>query len=720
MIQSVLIALATLVGIIALAVVLYVVRHRHTATHTKAKKSIDPIRTVGVGSSGPEKTEKKGPFGIKHDDAAVVPQSRMAGSGDVERLHDRFTAMTVLAAVIFGSLGVKLWSMQVLQSSDYSRKARENLYTTVLTPAPRGIIYDQKGIALVRNRSSFTVLAESSVAEDHDVLMRLSALLGIPYEVVRQRILDTSSGAQSRRVVESDAALRSIAYISEHTDAYPGVTTEDRTSRSYPYGALAAHALGYTGTVSDSELSAETSGKVLESGDIVGKSGVEATYEDLLAGDHGQRVLVTDADGNVQQVVRETDPSKGNDIYLTIKGPVQYAADTAMRNAIAPDGKLGAGTGTAGGLVILDVSDGGIVALSNFPTYSPESFIGGISQEMWDSFNSENSYYPLMDRVVSGTYPAASTYKAFSAMAALDNGIATADTLYTCTGTWYGWGESNPQKCWLEGGHGTLNIVGGIAHSCDTVFYEIAKAFYYASDTIGQDALQDYIERFGFGRVTGIDLAGEAAGRVPTPEWKAEYYKDVPEEAQWKAGDMSNMIIGQGYVLVTPLQIACGYMGIATGTIYQPHLLKEVHNSLGETVLSYEPKVSYTPEMNSDNLALVKEGLLEVADNSSDISNAFADFGSTFACKTGTAEVEGKDDYAWFACYYPADTPKYVCSCMIEQGYGGAAGAAPVVAQVMKALLAYDNGTLGDSMGEVASQYTVVERTSTGSNSRSD
>lgn len=710
--------LAVLAGIAVVALVagiiaaVFVIRQKSSSDVVAPAHSWKSVDTFGVA---PEKT--KTGFATKGHTQVKSSQTTTGAAG--EMLQGRFVAMGVLAAAIFGSLAAKLWSMQILQGESYTQQSERNLYKTVYTPAPRGIIYDANGVALVTNRSSYTVLASSDVASDHDVCLRLSTLLGMPYQVVRQRMLDTSSGAQNNRVVASDVSLRNIAYISEHADSFPGITCEMRTQRSYPYGALAAHVLGYTGTASAEDLEQVSAGRTLQSGDVVGKSGIEYTYEDLLAGDHGTRTLLTDAQGVIKETVSETDPIRGNDIYLTIKAPVQRAADEALRKVIAPSGSIGGGVGSAGAVVCLDATNGEVVALANFPTYDPSHFIGGISSDLWDSMNTTESHYPLMNRAIAGTYPAASTFKAFTSMAALTQAIANAASSWTCTGTWTGFGAAYAQKCWLTTGHGTLDLIHGIAHSCDTVFYEIAKDFFVRSEELGAEAMQNEIKKYGFGVKTGIDLAGEAEGRIPTPTWKAEFFKDAPEQAQWQGGDMTNMSIGQGYVLVTPLQIAAGYCGIATGKIYKPHLLREVRNSLGKVVLSSTPEVLLEPEMNESHIALVREGLHQVMAVNNYQNIHFGDVSYQVSGKTGTAQVSGKKDYSWFACYAPADNPKYVCACLVEEGMNAGNSTIPVAAATLKAAMALDAGNLDPtSVERVASDYSVSASSESSSSSQ--
>lgn len=710
-------AAAIIAGILTLAavvvaVVIYLrVKRNNTDNRPSVGRGVGQlISTFGVGT---------------RDSARGIPDEKPSVSGGpspsgdrVSGLHTRFVAMGVLLAAVFGSLTTKLWSLQILEGASYAQDAQQNLYTSVTTQAPRGVIYDADGKALVDNTSSVAVLADADVADNRDVVQRLSVLLGLPVGVVRSRINDSTNGAQSQRVVASNVSIRDAAFISEHSEAFSGVTTQEQTVRHYCYGALAAHVLGYTGTVSEDQLNNATQGRTLSSGDQVGQSGIEQQYDDLLAGDHGVRTLIVDSSGDVQQVVGETNPTRGSDLYLTIRAQVQMAADKALRECINPtDGSTG--VGRAGALVCMDVTNGEILALANYPTYDPNNFVGGISQDVWNQFNTESSYYPLMNRVVAGAYPLASTFKSFTGLAGLKYGFANSTKTWTCTGTWTGFGSQYAQKCWKTGGHGTLDFEHAIIDSCDTVFYEIAKDFYEARGTIGDDAMQDYVKKFGFEQATGIDISGETTGRIPTPEWKAEYFKDEPEEAQWLPGDMTNMVIGQGYVQGTMLELAVAYGAIATGgNIVKPHLLKQVRNSSGDVVIDNNLGVQSTiDDIDSSNLDLLKQGLIGVVQNTSSITDIVK--GYKVAGKTGTAEQTDKNDHALFACYAPYDNPKYVVTCIIEEGEAGGTYAAPAAAKVMRAALRYNDGKLNTKMESIQAVYTQTAPT-TGSASRSD
>lgn len=691
MLVAIFAVIITLVVLAAAALIAYSVWNKRQKGHIQAgKHSVSPIAAGDHfrASSRPSASKKK-PEDLR------VSSSGKGGKNTSSQLQSRFVAMGAFAAAIFGALGVRLWGMQVLSSEEYLEKAQENIYTTVSTTAPRGLIFDAEGTSLVKNRTSLTVLANAEVLQDRTVIQRLSALLGVPHNVVRQRIQDASSGAQSQRVVASDVKLRDVAFIAEHKEAFPGVKTQERTVREYPWGALAAHVLGYTGPISEAEMQVKIDGVNLEMGDTVGKEGIEASYDKMLAGDRGQQVVIADANGVVTQLISETEPTKGNDIHLTINARVQQVADKALAALVAPEGVIGGGRGTAASLVCMDARDGSVLAISNYPTYTPGSFIGGISQEVWDLFNKPESYYPLFNRAISGAYPAASTFKAFTGLAGFEHGFADVGRSWNCTGTWTGFGEGTPQECWNKYGHGDLGFHTGVVQSCDVVFYEIAKSFYEARGQLGDTAMQEFIKRFGFGSLTQVDLGGEIAGRVPTPEWKAEYFADVPEEAPWKPGDLSNMAIGQGYILVTPLQLAVGYAGVATGVLPKPHILKEVKNSAGETVVEAKTEILGDPQINQEHLETMRDALRGVATENSAVRKAFDAVGlDSAAAKTGTAEVEGKEDYGWFACYAPYDDPKYVVACVVEEGGSGAESACPVSIEVLNAVMKYDEGAL--------------------------
>ena len=727
MVFAIVVAIVTLVVIAAAVAAFFIIRSRNEGAVGKPRGGRDVVKSIDHISALPShgRPSVSPTPSISTSSVRTAPSSTTGRPS--ETVHSRFVAVGVLATVVFGALTAKLWSMQVLSSGSYKNEALQNKYTTVATPAPRGLVYDANGVLLVKNRTVLTVLADASVAENHDVIQRLSAVLGIPYNIVSLRIQNQSSGAQSQRVVAADARQRDVAFIAEHSDAFEGVTVQERTVREYPYGALAAHVLGYTGTVSEEELLTVPENRVIELGDTVGKSGIEAYYDNMLAGEHGQRRVIVDSQGRVVEVESETQATRGNDVHLTINAAVQYIADLELANLIAPEGVIGKGRGVGGAVVAMDVTDGSIIAMASYPTFDPTTFTGGIAQDVWDLYSTEESYYPLLNRAISGTYPAASTYKAYTSLAGLKYGFADDKKKWNCEGSWDGFNSGDWQNCWDLGGHGEIDLFRGIRVSCDVVFYEIAKDFFYAGVTqggsISDTALQEEIAKFGFGQQTGIDLSGEEAGRIPTPEWKVQHWVDVPTEGYWRGGDLTNLVIGQGDCLITPLQNAVGYAAVATGNLMRPHLLKEVRNTEDQPVVTFEPEVVSVPDVKPEHYKQVRTALNYVGVDSDAVVNAFEEWGvdvMTVGSKTGTGEVAGKGDVAWYVCYYPFDKPKYVVSTCIEQGGGGAIIAGPVGAHVMGALISADRGDLTDVGWVAGSSGKSVALGSTGAEARTD
>lgn len=622
-----------------------------------------------------------------------MPAAQAASSDAVDgeaTVRRRFVAFMGAAGIGLGALFVKLWSMQVINGEKYTEKAEENRITEYTTVAPRGRIFDRNGVELVGNRSSFAVLISADEQSNKKVIRRLSNVLGIPRETVAQLAEDSTEGAQADRLIALDVDERDVAFISEHPSAFPGVRIEARTVRTYPQGTLAAHVLGYAGTISQEELTAANTAHSYESGDVVGKDGAEQAFESYLQGDRGVKRVEINAAGEVVGTVNTVDPVQGNDVRLTIDAKVQKVAEQALQKAFADAARAKYPNATAGAIVCLEANTGEVIAMASAPTYDPAEFVGGISSDAWEQLVDEDNDYPLSNRCIAGLYPAASTFKGFTGLAGLEYGFADNSTVWNCEGTWTGFGKAWPQKCWNLSGHGHIGFHKGIVESCDVVFYEIAKKFYNykGSDTV----LQEYLQSWGFGSKTGIELSGEQEGRVPTPQWKKEYNRDAPESQAWQPGDVSNLIIGQGDLLVTPLQIACGYAGLATGTIPKPVLLHSVMAADGKTVVVDGERFqgsTFEPSYKKKNLETMRSGFEDVVAEGS-VKDVFKGMGVTTAGKTGTGEVAGKDNYAWYVGYAPASKPKYVCACIIEQGGSGATSAAPAVRSVLAKAMGKD------------------------------
>ena len=599
-----------------------------------------------------------------------------------ERLKPRYAALGIIFLSVLGVLLLRAWSMQVLSADRFATAAENNRIREIAVDAPRGRILDRSGAPLVTNRATLGVTVAPGAKDDDEMLYRLSVVLGMPLDDVKERISSTREAALKPRVVALDVPMTVVAYLAEHESEFPGVEVSVVPVREYPHGSIAAHVLGYTGEISEESLnSGDMEGYVF--GDIVGKSGAERQFESVLQGEKGYRRVEVDAVGSPRHVLEEAEPVAGRDVVLTIDLEIQQVAEEALQRALAEARADDFKNARAGAAVALDVRTGEVLAMASIPTFDPTLFIGGIRTQDWEALNAEDSEYPLNNRAIQAAYPPASTYKAVTGMAGLEYGVSSLGHSYYCAGRWTDMGEEWSKFCWNRRGHGSIGFTRGVAESCDVVFYEIGYEFYKRD----KEELQAFARRFGVGSELGIDLPGEVAGRVPDAAWKAEFNANYPEYRQWLPGDTVNMVIGQGDLLTTPLQMAAVYAGIANdGNVMRPHVLKEVLDSQGDAVRAYEPEVAFASEVSQETLRTMHNALLEVTESGTGRS-AFRGFGERVAGKTGTAEVAGKDDYAWFTAYAPADDPQYAVAVVIEQGGGGGAIAAPAAREILAALL---------------------------------
>ena len=612
----------------------------------------------------------------------------------------RFTWLTLGVGAVFAAITAKLWSMQMVSSDYYEGLSERNQTRTVTTPAPRGRILDRKGRALVTNRASLAVVAYRDLASDTATVRHLANVLGMPYMAVLRNIQDNTEGAQSLHTIATDVRRSTVAYIQEHISEFPGVQVAERTERTYPHGSLACHVLGYTGTITREQLEGQDSdgggasaaGEIVyQSGDIVGQAGVEYHYERLLQGIRGEQTVKVDADGNVTGQAGAVPPKPGSDIKLTIDIDVQKACERGLEKGMEVGKQMGY-PAKAGACVCLDVTNGEILGLASAPSFDPSVFVGGVSSDVWSTLNSDKGGRPLLNRCIGGQYMSASTIKPLSALAALEYGIYDATRTTNCTGWWTGLGKANGKACWLKSGHGPQTLQQGIINSCDPVFYDIGKGFFYAKEHA--DGLQEVFRRWGLGERTDVDLPAEEAGRVPDAAWKESYFKDwSASERAWNAGDMTNIVIGQGDILVSPLQMACVYAGIATGgTEYVPHvLLSAVARDGDGDAYEYGARKRLVASIHSeDDLALVRGGLHGmIYEEAESTARHFRNLPVQVAGKSGTGEKAGEEPYGWFVAYAPYDKPKYVVAAVVEQGGYGATAAMPAVRTVLGQL--YDS-----------------------------
>jgi penicillin-binding protein 2 len=621
-----------------------------------------------------------------------------------QQLKSRFAVLGVIVLLVLGSLLVRLWSMQVLSGESYALQAQNNRIREISLDAPRGRILDRKGRPLVTNRATLAVSVDPANDVVRDLIIRaqssdttddptrteleaafggLAGQLGMTPQEVFAKVSDSRVEALRPRVVAIDVPLETVSILSERQQEFPGVRIDEVAVREYPNGSLAAHVIGYTGEISEDQLIASDGAVGYELGDVVGKTGAESQYENVLQGDKGRRLIEVNAQGKPQRVIDEQPAVAGRDIRLTIDIDVQRVAEQALTDALNEAHRQNFSKAKAGSAVVIDVKTGEVIAMASVPTYDPTVFLGGISQDVWAKLNEKASEYPLNNRAVMAAYPPASTFKAVTGLAGLQTKVTYSGKTYTCTGKWTEMGTQWPKWCWDHAGHGTISFDGGIEESCDTVFYKIGYEFYKRD----KEELQAFSRTFGLGSDTGIDLPGEVSGRVPDAAWKKAFNENYPEYQMWLPGDTVNMAIGQGDMLVTPLQLTTVYAGIANGgVVMRPHVLKDVLGSDGKIAKSFTPEVLADTGISDENLAIMRRALQRVTSQGTG-AGAFRGFGASVAGKTGTAEVKGKDDYALFCAFAPASEPKYAVTVIIEQGGHGGSVAAPAGRNILAKLL---------------------------------
>jgi len=628
----------------------------------------------------------------------------------------RVSIVGVVAVALFSTLVGRLWFLQVGSGAVYVKAAKENSVRVVQTETPRGRILDRNGNVLVENRVAWAVTVSRELGEPRlsAVLGSLSELLAIDAKELRKRFEDPRSSPLKPAVLAVDAEVPEAArvVVQERGEDYPGVRIVPLEVRSYPDATLAAHALGYVGEINADELSARK-GEDYVLGDTIGRSGVEAAYENDLRGAPERLTVEVDPAGDVVGDPLKSDAGEpGRDVVLTIDEGVQRVAEESLASAILQartvrneDYQAGFANfaAPAGSVVVLDVNTGGIVAMASFPTYDPAEFTGGISTERYAQLTEDDSLFqPLLNRAAQGTYAPGSTFKIVTALTAMQYGYRGPDDWYTDTGSVTVEGTTFHNA----GGrsYGSIDLRRAMTVSSDAYFFELGRQLWRTWKLEDQErglAMQTVARDLGFGAPSGFEL-GEAAGRVPDPEWKRDFARvlwDDPQKVReneiWYPGDQINMAVGQGDVLVTPLQLANAYATLANGgTLRTPELGMQVRDVNGGIVRTIEPVTTRQVPIDAGQRQAILDGMVgAVADPSGTAYGAFAGFPLDqvpVAGKTGTAQIgsatDAKGDTSLFAAVFPAQAPKYVAVAVIEQAGWGSRVAAPVVRRVIEAM----------------------------------
>ena len=604
-------------------------------------------------------------------------------------------AVALIAVILF-----RLWFLQVLSGKQFEARANDNRLRSVKIVAPRGPIVDRDGRLIVENRPGLAVgirPMDVPQGELQTVVARLAAVLRVPEKRIRQKLRESTGltlqqldsreavGGYDLVVVDEDVGRRVVSRLLERNALYPGVEVRKDYLRSYPMGELAAQVLGHLGEI-DREQLEQARYRTYKSGDVIGQGGVESTYDSWLRGRDGLARVEVDAMGRPKSrepVAGGRLPEPGDTLVLTLDSKVQAKAEEALRYGI--DLAHGSQNWRANGAaaVVMDVKNGELLALASYPTFDPAVWADGLTEKEWKKLGDPQANQPLLNKAFQGVYAAGSTFKAIDAVAALEEGVIVPSTRYYCNGHYPPSGDigGSTWRCWTPYGHGSPDLVTALSQSCDVYFYNVGYAFYNRAGT----ELADWAMRLGLGKETGIDIPGEVAGRVPTPEWRQQYFKDEIDKI-WKPGNSILLSIGQGDLEVTPLQMAVAYAAIANGgTVVQPHLGQKILSPEGKVVRKLGTGKVKKLAISAGTLDAVRRGLRSAATVGTSAA-VFSSYPVAVAGKTGTAEVYGKGDYAWYASYAPADDPRYVVVVLIEQGGHGGTAAAPAARMIYDAL----------------------------------
>jgi penicillin-binding protein 2 len=612
------------------------------------------------------------------------------------------------------ALGLRLWWIQVAHGAEWTAQIRGSSQATVRIPSVRGEIKDRNGLTLVQNRASYEVdfylpemvkgyrerFGSPPLAEHRAIISGMPKDVKEPdiIKIVNDGIvprledLDLARDYNSKQLERhyrndtevpysyiKDIDFPTMAKFSEHDVGLPGVDIAIKPVRSYVYGALAAHILGYVGAPDDTNQE-EARKFTFYQGDVDGKSNIERSMDEYLRGKPGVRYLRRNAKGSIDGVLKEDPPKQGANVFLTIDARIQAITDEALR-AVA-----------RAGAVVVDPNNGNILAMSSVPSFDPNAFIPSIKAKDWQALRKDPAD-PLVNRAISGL-PPGSTFKLITSLAGLRKGLT--NNKYNCGGG-VSYGDHFFQ-CWVASKHythGTIGLADAIKVSCDSFFYQYGNAAGIQSiDTIGK--------MLGIGEESGLQLSSEQTGNMPGPEWMQIHH---PQE-RWSSAQTANVSIGQGYTLVSPLQLAMAYVAVANGgTCYYPRLVDKVINQDGTPVLNEQGKpVSFAPRMRSDlrrevtpdQIDLVRKGLWKVVNEDGGTGGRARLKNVVVAGKTGTAQATEhghEENVAWFACYAPYESPKYVVIVMVQgaSGHGGEV-AGPIATRILERTVAMDEG----------------------------
>jgi penicillin-binding protein 2 len=601
-------------------------------------------------------------------------QSNLNGH-DSGRFRSRFRFFFAVLLIMISCLIVRMWYLQVIRGGELSLRSENNSVRLRKIRPLRGLVMDTNGQILVDNQPSFDIIFMPNHARKiQDAAIKLKTLYD---ERSWDFPSDFSSQCKKRLTapvkIEKNIDWEKLALVETHAIDLPGVAVEVVPIRQYLGGEMTAHLIGYTGEINREDLQKDISGEC-SLGDISGKYGLEKYLDPYIRGKSGAEQVEVNVLGREIKLLGRIQPASGYNVELTIDARLQKAAWEALK-------------GRAGAVVAMDPRNGSVLALVSSPSFDPNLFNGGISFEDWESLSTDPSH-PMENRAISGQYPPGSTYKLIIAAAALEEGLITPETKFFCDGS-FGLGNRN-YRCWQKKGHGRVDLHKAIVESCDVYFYNVGKL-------LGVDKIAEYARGFGLSVPTGIDLNREKGGLVPTKNWKISKFREP-----WQMGETISIAIGQGFNLVTPLQLANAYASLANGGIvYRPRLIKTIKATDGQVIKAFGPEQKGRIPVSQEHMDILRYALWGVVNEKGGTGRALMRKEADVCGKTGTSQVVGLPenekarrrkinlsryrDHALFVCFAPYRHPEIAVSVIVENAGHGGSVAAPVARKVIDA-----------------------------------
>lgn len=598
---------------------------------------------------------------------------------ELDRFRQRLAILGIFVLSMFGLLFLRFFYLQVIQHGHYSTLAEANRISILPIAPHRGIIVDRNGIQLAHNYSAYTLeITPSKVQSLDDTIDGLAGIIDItPRDRRRFRKLLEESKSFESLPIRTRLSDEEIARFAVHRYRFPGVEAKARLFRQYPQGEMFSHVVGHIGRINQREVEQLESEERLANyrgSDYIGKTGLEQSYEKFLHGTTGVEEVEVDSGGRAVRTLSRTPPVSGNNLVLNLDAKLQEVAYNAFGDR-------------KGALVAIDPATGGILAFVSKPGFDPNLFVDGIDPQSWSELNGSPDK-PLLNRASAGTYPPGSTFKPYMALAALFYGKRTPQQTISDPGYFmFGGHRFRDDKV---DGHGMVDMYKSIVVSCDTYYYVLAN-------DLGIDPIARFMALFGFGSRTGIDIAGEATGTLPSTEWKARRFSR-PEQKKWYAGETISVGIGQGYNSYTPLQLASAMATLANdGVMFKPHIVNYIEDIRTRDKQPIEPTPLRNLGIKPEHIQVIKQALVGVNKEGTG-ARAFADAPYTSGGKTGTAQVvaikqgekyvesrvaEQHRDHALFIAYAPADKPTIAVAVVSENSGFGARTAAPIARQVL-------------------------------------